>query len=91
MEEPAGKQEGLMQLTVRIVNPDKIVYDGTAEYLIAPGVHGGLGIMPGHTPLFAELVSGDILIQNEKEELVAVESGIVRVKNDTVTILIGPA
>ena len=78
-------------LKVRIINPDAIVYDGDAEYVLVPTPKGDIGLMPGHTPLFTELIKGTMYLKNEKEELMAVESGILKIREDIVTILIGPA
>ena len=77
-----------MPIKITIIDPDKTLFEGTAEYLMAPGVRGMLGIFPSHTPLFAELIKGEIFIKSDKEELVALEGGIMRVRNDEVTILI---
>ena len=76
-------------LKVRIIDPDRVVYQGEAEIVFAPGVKGYLGIMPGHTAMFAELIKGDITIKGQKQELVAIESGILRVKDDDLLILVG--
>lgn len=78
-----------MALKVKIINPDKILFNGEADYVLAPGTFANLGILPGHTPLYAELCKGEIFIQGQKEELLAIESGIIRVQSDQVTILVG--
>ncbi len=73
-----------MKLDVKIINPDHILFEGTAEYVLAPGVKGMIGILPGHVPMFAELIHGEIYIKGEIEEIVALESGILNVKSDVV-------
>lgn len=77
-----------MELKVKVIDPDKIVFEGVAEHVMAPGVKSMLGIFPTHTPLFAELKRGEILIKGEKDTTIALVSGIIRVVNDEVTILI---
>lgn len=77
-----------MPLVVQVIHPDKILYRGKAEFILAPSRKGTLGIMPGHTPMFAELVRGDLYIGGEKEQLISLESGILKVRADEVTILI---
>lgn len=79
----------MAELHVTVINPDNVIFEGKARLIFAPGVRGTLGIMPGHTPMFAELVKGEILIQGEKEELVPLETGILKVRGDKVTILVG--
>ena len=79
-----------MSLTVRIIHPDRVLFEGTAELVLVPGKKGTLGILPGHTPMFAELIAVEISVQGEKEELLAIESGILRIHHDELTILVGP-
>ena len=77
-------------LKVQIINPDAIAFEGEAQYLTAPTPKGGVGIMHGHTPFFTEISKGEIYVKGEKEELVPVENGILKIVNDEVTILISP-
>lgn len=76
-------------LKLRIVNPERKVFEGEVEMVFAPGIHGMLGIMPMHTPLYAELVAGEIHITGAQEKSIEIESGIMKVRNNEVTILIG--
>jgi F-type H+-transporting ATPase subunit epsilon len=76
-----------MPLKVIIVNPDAIVFQGEVNHMLVPTPRGIVGILPSHTPLFTELIRGDILLSGEKEEIVAIESAILRTKEDTVTII----
>ena len=82
-----------MPLNVRIIHPDQILFEGEADYLLLPGAHNVLGLMPGHTPMFAELKAGDVEFRkaggNETEKL-AIEGGIVRIRDDAVLILASP-
>ena len=78
-----------MTLHCNIVSAEKKLFDGRAEIVVASGVQGELGILPGHTPLLTELKPGTIKVkkQNGEEELVYVSSGFLEVQPDTVTIL----
>ena len=78
-----------MTLKVRVINPDEIVFEGEAEYVIAPTPHGSAGILPGHTPMFAELSAGEISIHGTQEQTITISAGLLRVRTDEVTILIG--
>jgi len=77
------------KLKVKIVNPEAMVFEGEADMVFAPGLHGTLGIMPSHTPLYAELIPGDIELTGPDAKTFPMESGIIKVRNDEVTILIG--
>lgn len=76
-------------VTVKIIDPNKVVFEGQSEYVLAPGKTATLGILPGHTPFFAELVAGDLYIAGPPEQVFPIESGILKVRADEVTILIG--
>lgn len=79
----------MSNLQVRVINPDEIVFEGEADYVLAPGVKGMLGIMPSHTPYFGELLKGTIIIQGKEEKTFEIESGLIKVRADEVTLLIG--
>lgn len=76
-------------LKVKIIDPNKVVFDGEAEYVLAPGKKVTLGIMPGHTPMFAELGAGDLYVAGADEQVLQIDSGMLKVRGDEVTILIG--
>jgi F-type H+-transporting ATPase subunit epsilon len=76
-------------LHVKIIDPNKVVFEGETEYVMAPGKQGALGIMPNHTPMFAELVKGDLYIAYPSEQVIPIDSGILKVRGDDVIILIG--
>ncbi|HQT32504.1 MAG: F0F1 ATP synthase subunit epsilon [Thiobacillus sp.] len=79
-----------MTLRVDIVSAEKLLYSGTAEVVIAPGMRGELGIYPLHTPLLTTLKAGSVRIKvpnQAEEELVYVSGGILEVQPHVVTIL----
>lgn len=77
------------KVTVKVIDPNRILFEGEADYALAPGRHGTLGILPNHTAMFAELVEGEVYLRSEPEQLFPITSGILRVKENMVTILIG--
>ena len=54
-----------MALEVHLVTPEREVWVGMAEMLIAHGVDGDVGILGGHAPLLAQLAIGVVKIQVE--------------------------
>jgi F-type H+-transporting ATPase subunit epsilon len=77
-------------LTVKIYSPDRVVFDGTAQLVLAPGTIDTLGIFPGHTPLYAELVAGDVIVQGASESVVSIKQGILRLRDAELVLLIIP-
>jgi F-type H+-transporting ATPase subunit epsilon len=51
-----------MPVDVHIVTPEREVWTGDAELLIARGVDGEVGIMGGHAPLLVQLAIGPLKI-----------------------------
>jgi len=78
-----------MPLQVELVSPERILYSGEADMVIARTVGGGdIAFMPGHAPFVGALEIATITIRSGTgDELVAVHGGFVEVSDDTVTIL----
>jgi F-type H+-transporting ATPase subunit epsilon len=75
-------------LKVEIASPDRLIYSGEAESLVAPGAEGELGILPRHTHLMAALTPGEIrLRQGGKTLIYAISSGFMEVSPKKVLIL----
>lgn len=76
---------------VLIVSPDEVIYEGAVKRLFVPGRYGELAILPDHTPLYAQLLKGQIRYTPESgsEQQYPIEAGILRVKQNHVTIIVG--
>jgi F-type H+-transporting ATPase subunit epsilon len=61
-----------VSLEVHVVTPEREVWTGQAEMLIARGVEGEVGILAGHQPMLVELAIGPLRIHREGDELLAV-------------------
>ncbi|MFP3388969.1 F0F1 ATP synthase subunit epsilon [Brevibacillus sp. SIMBA_040] len=79
----------MSRMTVEVVTPERVVYSGQAEMVIARGVQGDLGILPNHMPLVSPLKIAPVRIKTEgdKEVSMAVSGGFMEVRGDKVTIL----
>lgn len=65
-----------MAVDVHVVTPQREVWAGLAEMVIARGVAGEVGILGGHAPLLIQLDVGPLRIQEEGgQELRAVVDG----------------
>lgn len=81
-----------MALTVRVVAPDKTVWDSSAEEVILPSTTGQVGILGGHAPLLTALEVGVMRVRAEKEwTAIALMGGFAEVESDEVTILVNGA
>jgi F-type H+-transporting ATPase subunit epsilon len=61
---------------VHVVTPEREVWAGQAETVIARGVDGEVGILTGHAPMMVQLAIGPLRIQSEGQpEIAAVIDG----------------
>src|SRR5215469_7582376 len=80
-------QSGL--LTVRLVAPDRVLLDATAEAVELPSMSGYLEALYGHAPLLAELGAGEVRLHGgtSGDQKFFVAWGFVEVLPERVTIL----
>jgi len=79
------------QFHLTIVNPDNLVFEDDVKKIIAPGSTQDIAILPDHTPLYSDLIKGEIEITllNDQIQKIPIEGGIIRVKLNIVSIIIG--
>ena len=81
-----------MALTLRVITPDSIVWDDTAQEVILPSSTGQLGILSNHAPLLTSLDIGVLRVRSEKEwKSIAVMGGFAEVENNEVKVLVNTA
>jgi F-type H+-transporting ATPase subunit epsilon len=77
---------GVLQL--KVVTPERALVDEAVDAVQVPGLGGYLGILPGHAPLFSELMIGVLSYTRSGEtRSLAVSEGFVEVRNDEVRVL----
>ena len=76
------------KLHVDIVTVEGRRFKGDADFVVAPGADGELGILPRHIPLLTPLKPGVVKVRNENEEqFFFVSGGFLEVRPDQVTVL----
>ena len=77
-----------MSLNVRVITPDKVVWDASAEELILPSSTGQIGILTDHAPLLTALDIGVMRLKVDAEWIsIVLREGFAEVENNKVTIL----
>lgn len=71
-------------MTVKVLTPDEIVFEGEAKVVSLPGLGGRFQIMDNHAPLIAALGEGNIKIDAKE---VKISSGFIEVANNVLTVL----
>jgi len=90
------------QLRVRLVTPERVLFDAAASAVELPSKSGYMEVLFGHAPLLAELGAGDVVIHGGQPDSGSASSasgdsrynvnwGFVEVLPDRVTILASDA
>jgi len=67
-------------LELHLVTPEREVWAGEADFVVARSVAGDLGILPGHTPTLAALDIGAVYIEaGGQRTAVVVDGGFLHV------------
>jgi F-type H+-transporting ATPase subunit epsilon len=77
------------KLRLKIITPDRLVFDGEVSELVAPGQMGEFGVLPGHVPFLSVLFPGRLRFKTEEsgENTLIIHGGLADVKDDTVSVL----
>ena len=79
-------------ITLRVLAPDKNVFDGTAEEVILPSTTGQIGILPGHISLLTAIDVGVLRVRADGGwNSIALMGGFAEVDSDEVTFLVNNA
>ncbi|MGQ0679918.1 MAG: F0F1 ATP synthase subunit epsilon [Actinomycetota bacterium] len=80
-----------MALQVQLVSAEDDLFVGEAEFVSARTVEGDIGILPGHTPILAQLAASQVkIVSAGAEHKFRIDSGFLTVKDDKVIILAEP-
>lgn len=81
-----------MTLKIRVIAPDRTVWNAEAEEVILPSSTGQLGILTGHIPLLTALDIGVMRVRIEKDWIpIVLLGGFAEVENNIITILVNGA
>lgn len=75
-------------MRVTIISPDRSVYDGEAQSVIAPAYDGEVGILPHHAPFMTVLGQGRLVVRTGSgAQRYQVRGGFLQVRNDVVRLV----
>lgn len=73
---------------VTVVSPERGVFDGSADAIVAPAYDGQVGILPRHAPFLTLLGTGVLLVrQGEGSSRFQVSGGFLQVVGEAVRIV----
>ena len=78
-----------MSLAVEVVSPERILWSGEADMVVARTTDGDIAFLTGHAPFIGALGIGAVIVEesNKQQTKIAVHGGFVEVSNNRVTIL----
>jgi len=75
-------------LTVSVISPERILFEGTVDGLVAPAFDGEVGILPRHAPMMTLLGKGQLRLgQGGSAGSFHIEGGFLQVLNDSVRVV----
>ena len=75
-------------LTVSVISPERVLFEGQADAVTAPAYDGEVGILTDHAPMMTLLGRGTLRIGNGGDaKRFAVEGGFLQVVNNTVRVV----
>ena len=78
-----------MSLNLKIVSPEKVVFDGVVERVVVPGTSGEFEILVNHAPIISTLEKGRLVYQDsEGRHEQMVNGGFVEVQKNNVNICV---
>ena len=76
------------KIKLDIVTPEKVAYSDDVSMVIARTTAGDIGILPGHAPLIAALITWPLrIITDDGEQQIALCGGFIEVQPEKITIL----
>jgi F-type H+-transporting ATPase subunit epsilon len=71
-----------------LATPTRLLVSAEVDEVVAPGVEGYFGVLPGHAPFLTTLGAGEVMYRQGREENhVAVSGGFAEVTPERVIIL----
>lgn len=79
----------MKELQLKIVSPEKILFDGQARIVKLPGTEGEFSVLYGHAPLISSLGKGDVEYESGgKPEKISITSGFAEINKNVVTVCV---
>ena len=76
------------RLSLEVTTPMRLVVAELVDEVVAPGIEGYFGVLPGHAPFLTTLGIGELTYRKGRDEChLAVAGGFAEVRNDKVIVL----
>ena len=73
-------------LTVSVISPEAVLFEGTTDSVVAPAFDGEVGILTGHAPMVTLLGSGELKLGGAGKRF-TVQGGFLQVVDNVVRVV----
>ena len=78
----------MAKLHFSLVAPERELFSGDVDQVVAPGAEGQFGVLAGHAPFMTTLVEGDVVVlDGASRRVFNIRGGFADVTPDGLTIL----
>jgi len=74
-------------LTVSVISPEAVLYEGTTDAVVAPAFDGQVGILTDHAPMLTLLGTGELRLGSDEGRRFRVEGGFLQVADNQVRVV----
>ena len=76
-------------LTVSVISPERVLFEGEAESVVAPAFDGEVGILTSHAPMMTLLGAGELRLSGGagNGQRFRIEGGFLQVVDDRVRVV----
>lgn len=75
-------------MNLKIISPEKVIFEGEITELIAPTVSGEIAVLKEHADLLTQLSEGEITVKSKgKDDHIGVTGGFLQIIKGDVTLL----
>lgn len=76
-------------LKLRIIAPDRLVFEGDVESVTLPGTMGSFTVLNNHAPIISSLESGIIAYKGANGQVkIAIRSGFAEVRDNILSVCV---
>ena len=77
-------------LQLKVVSPEKVMFDGTIESIVVPGTLGRFEILVDHAPIISSLEKGEVEFTKPDSEKIQfnILGGFVEVQKNVVSLCV---
>jgi len=72
-------------LTVSVISPEAVLFEGTTDSIVAPAFDGDVGILSGHAPMMTLLGKGQLRLGTGAS--FRIDGGFLQVVDDQVRVV----